>query len=598
MAPTTLRPAALAAGLLVAALATPATALAIENGTDPIVTVPAYPGTTTAVGGWDLIGNIRRPAPLDATDGGGVSGVLIAPRLVLASAHGAGEQGGTYVSPSGATAKIVANALRAGQRRANQQDGTADGNADISLSLLDRDLPTPPGGFPLLLTDRLTEGLVPSLPGFVLWGGRGGTTAGKSLVGWGRPGGTPIASEARLATVEGDSGSTGLLYRSATARPIMPGVNVFTSKTQLGQVDLLFGGVPSNVTLADPLVLGTTATTKYATVGAWLTAAINSLVAANPGLQQPVFTTLAGAGIDLTTLRPTAPSFFRNTASATSTTLTWDNPTETRIPRTGYRITDSANPAQPVTTTGTSVTVSGLSPSVEHHLTLRAYNANGDSPDQRSWFGEDSSTLIYARPVTGLTVTTELVNGPSGPDYCATATWSAPVTDPGTVIDSYDVDLGGTYVLPELGATRAKRCGLSPSQLQTVTVQPVVGPAVGAPASASAMTPPAPARLPAPTNLKVTEQKTLFSGRCLTVTWTRPATTTGLTLTSQAAKFTNAATGSILGNLTGLSATATSAKQCSAVRSTRYAILVTANLKRSTGETVSTTATTEFTTAP
>ncbi len=197
-----------------------------------------------------------------------------------------------------------------------------------------------------------------------------------------------------------------------------------------------------------------------------------------------------------------------------------------------------------MTTTGTSVTVSGLSPSVEHHLTLRAYNANGDSPDQRSWFGEDPSTLIYARPVTGLTVTTELVNGPSGPDYCATATWSAPVTDPGTVIDSYDVDLGGTYVLPELGATRAKRCGLSPSQLQTVTVQPVVGPAVGAPASASAMTPPAPALLPAPTNLKVTEQKTLFSGRCLTVTWTRPATTTGLTLTSQAAKFTNAATGS------------------------------------------------------
>ncbi len=177
---------------------------------------------------------------------------------------------------------------------------------------------------------------MPSLPGFVLWGGRGGTTAGKSLVGWGRPGGTPIASEARLATVEGDSGSTGLLYRSATARPIMPGVNVFTpARRSSARSTCSSAAFPSNVTLADPLVLGTTATTKYATVGAWLTAAINSLVAANPGLQQPVFTTLAGAGIDLTTLRPTAPSFFRNTASETSTTLTWDNPTETRIPRTG-----------------------------------------------------------------------------------------------------------------------------------------------------------------------------------------------------------------------------------------------------------------------
>ncbi len=607
MAPTTRRPVALAAGLLAAALLAPSSALAIENGTDPVVSTPVYPGTTTTVGGWDLIGNIRRPAPLDATDGGGVSGVLIAPRLVLASAHGAGEKGGTFALPSGAKATIVANALRPAQRRANQTDLTVDGNADISLSLLDRALPAPAGGFPLLLTDRLSEGLVPSLPGFVLWGGRGGTTAGRSLVGWGKPGGTPIGTEARLATVDGDSGSTGLLYRSAAARPIMPGVTVFTSKTTLGQVDLVFGGVPNNVTLADPLVLGTTSTTRYATVAAWLTAAVNQLTTANPGLQAPTYATFTQAGIDLTTLPPVAPSNFVNTASGTATTLTWDAPTETRIPRTGYRITDSASPTQPRTTTGTSLTISGLNPAVEHRFTLRAYNASGDSPDQRSFVGEDPATITYARPVGNLTVTTEQADGSTtgawgggtpGPDYCATATWTAPQTDPGTVIDGYDVQLGGQYVIPEPGQLRAKRCGLAPSQVQTFTVSPVVGRAVGAPTSASATTPAGPVvTLPSPTNLKVTEQKTLFTGRCLTVTWTRPAATTGVTLTSQAAKFVSS-TGTVLGNLTGLSATATSAKQCSGKANTRYTVTVTANLRLSSGATTTTSASVDVATAP
>ncbi|MBJ7470051.1 MAG: fibronectin type III domain-containing protein [Solirubrobacteraceae bacterium] len=498
----------LAAGLLALAVGAPPAAFAVGGGTDPVVAPPVYPTTTTPVAGWKLIGNLRRPPAYNDTYG--VSAVLIAPRLVLASAHAAGEKGGSFTLPTGESAKFVANGVRPRQPRVGQNDFTADGNADISLQLLDRALPMPAGGFPLLLKDRLTLGLDRSLPGFVLWGGRGGTVGGKSLVGWSRPGGTLLAGYPRLSVIDGDSGSTGLLYRSATAQPMMAGVNTTASIGILGQGDVNFGQVPNGVTFNDPLVVsGWTSATRYPTVGDWLSAQLKSLASANRGLVLPTFTTLAQAGINVAALAPAAPEYFRSgSPTATSVQLAWDHSAETRIPRTGYRIYDSAQLAAPRVTTGTALTVTGLTAGKEHRFTIRAYNANGESADLRNYVGEDPATVTFARPVTGLSVTTRAADGSTtgefgggepGADYCATATWAPSVADPGTTIDAYEVMLGAEFAgeVPASAASGGQlsiqRCGLSPSQLQTFTVMPLVAGAAGAPAAASATTPAGPA---------------------------------------------------------------------------------------------------------
>lgn len=208
------------------------------------------------------------------------------------------------------------------------------------------------------------------------------------------------------------------------------------------------------------------------------------------------------------TLRPAPPESVTLAAStATTATISWSHSTETRLPRTGYRVAVSTQPGASWTTTGTSLQVTGLPTGAEHRLTVRAVNANGESADQRGYDGTDPTTVTYARPVRDLTVTTSRVDGSTtgdlgggtpGADYCAEASWLPSIADPGTRIENYSVALG-TYAVDVDATTgadgriRLTRCGLAPAQLQTFLIRPIVAAVEGAPATASATTPDGPA---------------------------------------------------------------------------------------------------------
>ncbi len=548
----TLRPAALAGGLAALALALPAPALATGGGTDPVVSPPIYPGTSTPVNGWQSVGILRRPPALDTT-GWGVSAVLVAPRIVLASGHGAGELGGTYTSPTGEQATFLDWGIQPKQKRL---DPIVDvtGTADISLMLLDRPLPAPPGGFPLLLKDRITLDLISSLPGYSLWDGRGAsTTKGQTLAGWARNDGKPMPGYPALSNDDGDSGSTHFLYTGPAARPIMPGITVKPSS------DLVFGGLlGKQVTFGEALQPGTTE--NFATVGDWLAAKIDGLVADNPGLERPTFVTLAQAGIDVRTLRPSAPRDLKLApVSDTSVKLTWSDPADTRIPRLGYRIYDSAQPNTRWLVADPAITLTGLDPAVPHRFTVRAFNVNGESPVSRtdringaSVTGADEpDSLTYLQAVNGLTVTTERARTVASTgqvtDYCATAAWQRATAPEGATVDSYRVALGSTVLVTGVDLARTfstlpdgrlfyRQCGLSPAELQTFTVSAVSGRVIGAPTSASATTPSGAPRGTPLTGATVTAtpRRAAAAGKvdyCVDASWTPPAPVDGFPVT-------------------------------------------------------------------
>lgn len=503
----TLRPAALRGSLaaLALALALPNAALATGGGTDPVTNPPVYPGTSTPVNGWQSVGILRRPPALDDT-GWGASAVLVAPRIVLASGHAAGEPGGTFTTPTGDRAVFQIGGIQPKQRRLDPIEDVT-GTADISVMLLDRPLPAPPGGFPLLLKDRVTLDLISSLPGYSLWDGRGGTgVKGQTVAGWARNDGKSMAGYPSLGNVDGDSGSTHFLYTSPTARPIMPGITVKEN------YDLVFGGLMGpQVTFGE--ALQPSPTENFATVGDWLSAQIDGLVAEHPGLERPTFVTLAQAGIDVRTLRPSAPRDLKLVAqSNTSVKLTWSHPADTRIPRLGYYVYDSARPNTRYSVSDPTITLSGLDPQVSHRITVRAFNMNGESPVARA-ARQNGATIVgsdepdahtYMQAVSGLTVTTERARSvtPSGQatDYCATAAWQEPTAPSGATVDSYRVSLGGAVLVTGLDLARTfdkladgrlsyRHCGLSPAEAQTFTVNAVSGQVFGAPATATATTP-------------------------------------------------------------------------------------------------------------
>ncbi len=181
------------------------------------------PGTTTKVNGWQSVGIVKRPAQFNDT--WGVSGVLIAPRIVLASGHGAPEKDGTFTLPTGGTATFVDWAKQPTQVRTPLPGDPAPAG-DISVAVLDRPLPTPPGGFPQLLTDHVSLDVVSSLPGYVLWNGRGFISEpDHTLAGWQLPD-RRLPDAPTLFTYDGDSGSTHFLYSSPTARPLMSAISI------------------------------------------------------------------------------------------------------------------------------------------------------------------------------------------------------------------------------------------------------------------------------------------------------------------------------------------------------------------------------------
>ncbi len=532
-----LRRAALAACLSAAALAPATPAFAIGGGFNPVTTPPTFPGTTTPIDGWKLSGI------------GAATSVQVAPRWLITSAHSPMMPGWTYTSPMGVQSKVIDQVSLA--------QTSPDGPSDIAISLLETPIAAPTGGFPLLLTDAVSLDLDASLPGYVLWAG--GAYAAKPVpsVGWARPDAAPYAGSTRLSLQGGDSGSTGLLYRTATARPVMSGV------TKSSNSETIFGGDTRFSYRLSP-----SATESFATVTDWAKAKF----ALHPEATPPTFSTFAGAGIALSGLKPPAPRDFDvAAATATSVTVKWTASPEKRIPLTGYRLRNL--------TTGQVVTVdsakrahtfTGLAVGKNYTFSVKSFNSKGESPLLRG-FGPGDTTLgfepdrvsylVRANPAApqGLTVTTQRASGTStgewgggkpGVDYCATASW-APVAPPaGATITRYETTLGGK-VLPaptklgvDVSATPGadgrisiKRCGLAPAALQAFSVRAFSDVNAGPSAAASATTPvgaPGGTPLAGPV-MTATPRVTSFPGYleyCVKATWQAPAAVAGFPITA------------------------------------------------------------------
>jgi RHS repeat-associated protein len=158
---------------------------------------------------------------------------------------------------------------------------------------------------------------------------------------------------------------------------------------------------------------------------------------------------IAGGGI---LAAPTGLTVTGTTSSSVS--LAWTAPSGTV---TGYDVYE--NGTQVTTATGTSVTVTGLSPSTTYNFTVAAYNSLGTGPQSSSVQGTTSCSSGCAPGApTGLTVT-------GTTSTTVSLSWTAPS---GTVT-GYDVYQNGTQVTTATGTT-ATVSGLSPSTTYTFTV--------------------------------------------------------------------------------------------------------------------------------
>lgn len=544
----TARAACLTALAAPAALLAASSAFAYGGGFNPAVTPAAFPGTSTAVHGWKLTGT------------GAATNVQVAPRWVISSKHAGLTVGKTYQAPTGQTSKVVAY-------YAPSQARTGGGNADISVSLLETAIAAPTGGFPYLLTEAIGTDLNASLPGYVLWSGQGATTAPPvPSVGWARPDGFSYTGSRNLESVGGDSGSTGLLYRTSTARPIMPGVVDYAMGTTRQ-----FG---ADTAFSDGLVPATSGT-SYASVTAWLQAQLAKHTVATP----PTFASFAGAGIAFSTLKPSAPRGIAvSAATPTSATVAWRHATDTRVPRTGYRVTVSpSGRVINLGSTATSTTITGLATGTNYTFTVKAVNANGESNVARaelmlvasgtpeSALKEPQSVSYKLRPnpgaVQGLTVTGErdtgsgsIQDGGSGQpetEYCVVARFGAATPGTGSTITRYETRVNGTLVNKPLradgtdpsitpgddGKFTVRRCGLQAGAATTVQViaksdvqaGPVAQVTASTPTGAPRGTPfTGPVSLSAPTRRAVADRATDY---CVDASWQLPAPIAGFPVT-------------------------------------------------------------------
>ncbi|MBJ7472895.1 MAG: fibronectin type III domain-containing protein [Solirubrobacteraceae bacterium] len=538
-----LRRVATAACVTVAAIVPAAPAYAVGGGFNPVSTPPKFPGTSTVVHGWKLSGV------------GASTAVQVAPRWVVSSAHSPLMPGQVYTSPTGTSSKVI-------DQVSMQQRGTNSGS-DISISLLETAIPAPTGGFPLLLTEPTSFDLNSLLPGYVLWAGGAYGAAPVPSVGWARADGAPFTGSTPLSLAGGDSGSTGLLYPTATARPIMSGV----TKGALS-ITPVFGG---DTAFSHKLQPGSTE--NYATVADWAKAKFARFPEATP----PTFSTFSGAGVVFSRLKPPAPRTLEvAAASATSVTVAWTAPTETRVPISGYRVRNvTTGISRTISAASRSYTFTGLAAGRNYTFSVKAYNANGESPVMRRFLGiSDGSTteadriepdrvsyLTRSNPGApqNLTVTTERANGAKtaewgggtiGVDYCATASWTPAAAPAGATITRYETTLGG-QVLPSprnfLGADistvagpdgriSVKRCGLEAGAAQSFSVRAFSDVNASSPAAASAPTPTGSPRGTAFGAPVVTATPRVYNlpgtlDYCVKVSWTAPAPIDGVPLT-------------------------------------------------------------------
>ncbi|WNG52354.1 chitinase [Archangium minus] len=163
------------------------------------------------------------------------------------------------------------------------------------------------------------------------------------------------------------------------------------------------------------------------------------------------------------TQAPSAPSGLTSTSkSSTSVSLSWNASTD-NIGVTGYEVFSGSTLA--ASTTGTSATVSGLSPNTTYTFTVKARDAAGNRSAASSAFSVTTDPQIADTQAptapTSLRATGTTSNSVS-------LTWSASNDNVG--VTGYEVFSGSTLAATTTG-TSATVSGLSPSTTYTFTVK-------------------------------------------------------------------------------------------------------------------------------
>jgi YD repeat-containing protein len=160
---------------------------------------------------------------------------------------------------------------------------------------------------------------------------------------------------------------------------------------------------------------------------------------------------IAGGGVAY----PAAPSGLTVTGTTpTSVSLSWTAPSGTV---TGYYVYQAGSSAPVATVTGTTATVTGLTPSTSYTFTVAAYNAAGTGPASASVQATTGTETIPGAP-TGLAVTGTTSSSVS-------LSWTAPSGD----VSGYYVYQSGTQVASVTGTT-ATVAGLAQGITYTFTV--------------------------------------------------------------------------------------------------------------------------------
>lgn len=345
---------------------------------NPVAQPPTYPGSSSPADAYQLVGTGIYPDRIAASQ------PQVAARWVVASAHAPMQAGLEYRALDGRSVR-VAKVYKPVQPAADDKLNSY-GVADISVALLESPLAAPAGGFPLLMQDPVGLDLAAALPGYVLWTGVGGPYQAQQVrSGWTKPGGDPVTGT--VEAIDGDSGSAGAWYRAAGARPVFSSVTRTATKNPFWSRNVAYSAAltPANGE-------------SHPTVAAWM----KSVFARHPEAAAPEFTTLTAQGIDFSKLRPGfAGGVEVKSATPTSVTLGWNHSPETRVPRTGYRVTiDGAT--RTLGAAEQSTTFSGLATGRQYQFAVTAFNANGDAVRRAD--GEDRLSYVTRLPQAAPTV--------------------------------------------------------------------------------------------------------------------------------------------------------------------------------------------------
>jgi chitodextrinase len=110
-----------------------------------------------------------------------------------------------------------------------------------------------------------------------------------------------------------------------------------------------------------------------------------------------------GSGTTTTTVTPTIPTGLQAThATTTSVTLAWNPSTDSQGVLRGYNIDENGNHLTAIDNTGTSYTVTGLTPGTSYYFSVSAFNTNGQTsiPAPRIQVSTEAASTAPTAPTT------------------------------------------------------------------------------------------------------------------------------------------------------------------------------------------------------